>query len=160
MATGLVFLDNTVLTNFALVGRSDLVLNLWGEACATTPSVMEEYQAGVFSRGLSPDIWNSLPEMPLNAVEQAFADRLPLSLGNGERSCIAVAVHHRGMFACDDAVARREAQRLGLTITGTIGILVMNIRQGKLTAAEGNAIMIDLITQGYRSPITTLDDLL
>lgn len=160
MTSGLILLDNTVLTNFALVDRSDLVLDLWDVACATPPAVIAEYQAGVTSRGLPADTWNTLPELPLNAVEQAFAGRLPPRLGSGERSCIAIAVHRQGAIACDDAEARREAQRLGLKVTGTIGILVLNIRQGRLTATEGNAILADLIAQGYRSPVTALDDLL
>lgn len=31
-----VLLDNTVLTNFALVGRSDLVMRLWPSGACTT----------------------------------------------------------------------------------------------------------------------------
>lgn len=160
MTSGLVLLDNTVLTNFALVGRPDLVLDLWDVACATTSAVMAEYQAGVTSRGLPADIWNPVAQLPLDAGEQAFADGLPPRLGAGERSCIAVAIQRQGLFACDDATARREAQRLGLVVTGTIGILVVSIRQGRLIAAKANAVLADLIAQGYRSPVTTLDDLL
>lgn len=36
MTSKLVLLDNTVLTNFALADRVDLVLGLWGQRCATT----------------------------------------------------------------------------------------------------------------------------
>ena len=52
MTSRLVLLDNTVLTNFALVDRPDLVLDLWGPNCATTTEVMAEYQAGIIGRGL------------------------------------------------------------------------------------------------------------
>ena len=120
---------------------------------------MAEYQVGVTSRGLPADVWNPLLQLPLDAGEQAFADGLPPRLGAGERSCIAVAIQRQGLFACDDADARREAQRLGLVVTGTIGILVLNTRQGRLAAAEANAILTALIDQGYRSPVVTLDDL-
>lgn len=84
---------------------------------------------------------------------------LPL-LGSGERSCLAIASHRHGRFVSDDAEARREAQCFGLKVTGTIGILVLNIRQDRLAAAEGNAILTDLTAQGYRSPVTQLADLL
>lgn len=60
MASQLVLLDNTALTNFALVNRPDLILNLWGTDCATTPDVIAEYHAGVISRGLPPDSWQTL----------------------------------------------------------------------------------------------------
>ena len=71
-----------------------------------------------------------------------------------------MAVHRQGLFVCDDAKARREAQRHGITVTGTLGVLVLNVRQGILMLREGNALLADMIAQGYRSPVTTLDDLL
>lgn len=160
MATGPVLLDNTVLTNFALVARPDLVLDLWGTHCATTLAVMVEYQAGVSTRGLPADIWDVLDQLSPQPAEQDFADRLLPRLGQGERSCIAIAVHRQGLFACDDAEARREAQRLGLTVTGSIGILILNVRQSRLTLANGNMLLADMVAQGYRSPVATLDDLL
>jgi len=160
MSSRRVLLDNTALTNFALVGRPDLVLDLWGPDCATTMAVMAEYRAGIASRGLSADSWNDLTQLTLQPVEQAFADQLPPQLGIGERSCIAIVVHRQGLFVCDDAQARREAQRHSVTVTGTIGILVLNMRQGILTPREGNVLLADMIAQGYRSPVTTLNDLL
>ena len=60
MPSRLVLLDNTVLTNFALVYRADLVLDLWGEAGATTQAVMAEYQAGVTARDLAAKAWEDL----------------------------------------------------------------------------------------------------
>jgi predicted nucleic acid-binding protein len=98
--------------------------------------------------------------LTLNSVEKDFAERLSPKLGSGERSCLAIAVHRKGMLACDDAEARRIAQRFGLPITGSIGILVLRVRRGQLTQAEGNALLEEMITLGYRSPVPTLDDLL
>lgn len=160
MPPRLVLLDNTVLTNFALVGRPDFVLDLWGTASATTPEVMREYQVGVTSRGLPAGIWDTLIQLTPNFVEQDFADRLPPKLGSGERTSLGIAVHRQGLFACDDAEARREAQRFGLAVTGSIGILVLNVRQGRLTRAEANALLDEMIVLGYRSPVPKLDDLL
>ena len=50
-----VVIDNTTLSNFALVGRADLVTGLWGERASTTSLVMNEYLAGVEGGILSPD---------------------------------------------------------------------------------------------------------
>jgi predicted nucleic acid-binding protein len=99
MASGPVLLDNTVLTNFALVGRPDLVLNLWGADCGTTNAVFAEYQVGVMSRGLPANSWDTLTQLSLQPAEQAYAATLPPQLGDGERSCIAVAVYRRCLFA-------------------------------------------------------------
>jgi hypothetical protein len=47
----LAVLDNTVLTNFAIVGRDNLPLLLWPGAC-TTPAALGEYRAGVATGAL------------------------------------------------------------------------------------------------------------
>jgi predicted nucleic acid-binding protein len=60
-----VLLDNTVLTNFALVGQTDLVTYLWGAAVSTTSAVMAEYQAGVAGGLLPPEAWAHLPVLTL-----------------------------------------------------------------------------------------------
>jgi predicted nucleic acid-binding protein len=108
MSSRHVLLDNTALTNFALVGRPDLVLDLWGPDCATTTAVMTEYQAGIASRGLPAHSWDDLIQLTLQPAEQTFADQLPPQLGSGERSCIAIAIHRQGLCVCDDAKARLE----------------------------------------------------
>ena len=59
--TRLVLLDNTVLTNLALVNRVDLVIRLWGAAACTTAPVLAEYQVGVQSGLLPADAWAGLP---------------------------------------------------------------------------------------------------
>jgi len=159
MAPDPLLLDNTVLTNFALVGRADLVLGLSTEV-ATTPAVIAEYVAGVAGHGLPANVWNSLFQLTLQPDEQRFADRLPPRLGRGERSCIAVAVHRRGLFASDDMRARLEAQRHGVAVTGTVGILVLNVKLGRLVLEEGNTLLTDMIVQGYRSSVLALDELL
>lgn len=97
----LVLLDNTVLTNFALVDRADLVLDLWPGAC-TTPSVKAEYAAGVRAREMAPDAWQALGEIRLTPAETTSAEHLRRRLGAGERSCIAVAYHRTGLLASDD----------------------------------------------------------
>ena len=60
-----ILLDNTALSNFALVERPDLILNLWSEACATTAAVLAGYRAGILSRGLPAQIWDNLPLLTL-----------------------------------------------------------------------------------------------
>ena len=41
----LIILDNTVLTNFARVQRTDLLFAVWPDLLCTTAPVMAEYQA-------------------------------------------------------------------------------------------------------------------
>lgn len=154
-----VLLDNTVLSNFALVERTELVMDLWPAAC-TTPAVKAEYAAGTEARNLPADVWEGLTVLTLTSMEKAFAVRLHQRLGAGERSCIAVAHHRSGLFASDDSDARREAQALQIPTTGTVGILLLNIQQRRITVTDGNKWLAELIQFGYRSPVSRLDEFL
>jgi predicted nucleic acid-binding protein len=57
------------------------------------------------------------------AEENSLFESLSRCLGSGEASRIAVAKRRGLTFASDDKVARREAARLGVKVTGTLGIL-------------------------------------
>jgi predicted nucleic acid-binding protein len=64
-----------------------------------------------------------------------------------------------GLFASDDADARAAAQRRGIPVTGTLGILALAVRRKLLTLAQANALLNDMIAAGYRSPMQKLDAL-
>ena len=158
--SNLVLLDNTVLTNFALVNRADLVLGLWGEACATTPAVLNEYQAGIESGLLAMGIWDSLQQVELDETESSFATTLSPRLGAGERTCLTVAVHRQALFVTDALDARQFAREHNIPTTGTVGVLVSCIRQGRLSINQANTILTEMTRFSYRSPVARLDSLL
>ena len=155
-----VLLDNTVLTNFALVGRQDLVMRLWPRAACTTPSALDEYAAGAASGLLPADAWVGLPLVTLTESEATFAASLSPRLGAGERTCLSVAFHRRGLLASDDWDARRAARQHGVPQTGTVGILVLCVQRGYLSRDQANALLAEMIALGYRSPVASLDPLL
>ena len=155
-----VLLDNTVLTNLALVNRADLAIRLWGAAACTTPSVMAEYQVGAQSGLLPPDAWDSLPVLTCTEDETAFEAGLPPRLGAGERACLAVAVHRQGLLVTDDLDARNAAREQHVPVTGTVGVLIACVRQGHLSRQQANALLSDMIAAGFRSPVTDLSQLL
>jgi predicted nucleic acid-binding protein len=157
---GPVLLDNTVLTNFALVGQAELVIRLWPEAVCTTPHARDEYGVAV-SGGLAPaEAWSDLPVVTLTEEEESFAAGLSAKLGAGERSCLAVAMVRGGLLASDDLDARRAAQDLGIPRTGTVGILVLCVRRGYLSGDGANAVLREMRSLGYRSPVESLDPLI
>ena len=84
-----VILDNTVLTNFALVGRADLVTHLWPTTACTTPPVLDEYRSGVVSGLLPADVRSDLTVITLTDEQTALAADFSSRLGSGERSCLA-----------------------------------------------------------------------
>jgi predicted nucleic acid-binding protein len=155
--TSLVVLDNTVLTNFALVKRPDLILGLWETAASITPDVLDEYRVGEQAVGLPSGLWDSLPVLSLTQAELALALSLSHRLGKGERSCLAAAVSRGALLATDDLVARQHAKRAGLTVIGSVGILIRNIQQNRLALAEAQGLLDEMIAAGYHSPTKRLD---
>ncbi len=154
-----VFLDNTVLSNFALVDRVELVLRLWPDRVATTEDVADEYRFAARSGLLPPDAWAALPAIGLSDEELAIARTYSTRLGRGERSCLAVAQMRDGPLASDDADARASALRLGVRVTGTLGILATAVRPELLELEQANALLSTMIAAGYRSPLQRLDTL-
>jgi predicted nucleic acid-binding protein len=85
----IVVLDNTVLTNFALVNRADLVYLLWPGKVCTSPAVHYNYQSAV-EHGLLPgDCWNDLPVVELTQAESQLANNLSGRIDSGERTCLS-----------------------------------------------------------------------
>ena len=98
--------------------------------------------------------------MTLTEEETAFAASLAPRLGAGERTCLAVAIHRRGLFVSDDLDARRVARQHSVSRMGTIGILVLCVRRGCLSREQANALLSEMIALGYHSPIASLDPLI
>lgn len=155
----LVLLDNTVLTNFAIVGEDTLPLRLWPGAC-TTPIALGEYLAGVAAGALPTAAWQDLPQVVLEEEEDMFAAGMASRLGAGERSCLAVAVVRSGALASDDLPARQWARQHNVEVTGTVGILLACVRRGFLDLGQANALLAAMIAAGYRSPVGNLDALI
>ena len=45
-------------------------------------------------------------------------------------------------------------------MTGTIGILGILIKNGELSLIEGDRLLLEMVAAGYRSPVTTLEEVL
>jgi predicted nucleic acid-binding protein len=157
---GPVLLDNTVLVNFAVAERPDLVLRTWPESVCTIPAVRDEYSRGVANDVLPESAWSQLPLCELTEEEVAFATNLSSRLGAGERTCLAVAHSQDGLFVSDDADARGEARDRGIAVTGTLGILARAVGEDIISLREGNRLLARMIEAGYRSPVDRLDTFL
>ena len=99
-----------VLSN---IGELDLLQKIYGEVL-TTPEVATEY-------GDPLPAW--IKVIPLQ--DKSHQRILELQLDNGEASAIALALEIPDCTVIiDDERARRVARRLGLDITGTLGVIV------------------------------------
>ncbi|MGC9520616.1 MAG: DUF3368 domain-containing protein [Anaerolineae bacterium] len=150
-------LDNTVLSNLAVVERVDLVFRVWPDRAMTTRQVLREYELAEDAGLLPQQAWVNLPLVEMTPDEIAFSETLSPRLGAGERSCLAVAHARGGLFVSDDADARAMARRLGIHVSGTLGVLILATRRGYLTLREANALLAEMIALGYHSPVSELD---
>jgi predicted nucleic acid-binding protein len=155
-----VLLDNTVLSNLAQVDQMELVFRLWPERVMTTHEVWREYEVAAQAGKLPSRAWNDLTITEMMPQEMVSAAALTSRLGAGERSCLAVAQARQGLLASDDADIRHVARRLGIPVSGTLGILVLAVRQQLLSLERANALLADMILTGYRSPLEKLDILI
>lgn len=151
-----ILLNNTVLSNFAKMGRMDLLETAVRGRAATTEAVLQEFNEGVTLGHLPVVSLDWLPVLAMSAEEETTFELTHLRLGAGEASCLALAQHRNMRFAADDGDARGYAQRMGIPLSGTLGILVQLLREKTLTLEEGNALLSAMVQQGYRAPVADL----
>ncbi len=162
--------DTTVLSNFALAGRTYLLERRYRGIAFTTVEVVNELRRGVKAgyaylestlrriESFDPGGWLRVL-IPESAAEHHVRAEFDEVLGPGEASCLALAISRGLTFATDDLAARRLAQVREVPLTGTCGILVALVRSDALALAEANAMLEAMIQRGYRSPVDRLDDL-
>ncbi len=153
----LVLLDTTVLTNFALVGLTSILKDLWGDQACTTAEVLEEYTAGVETGKLPLVEWTQLQTIRLSSEEQLFGLQKFPHLGAGERTCLVLAIVRHATLATDDQLARRTAKLHEIELIGTVGILKACVQSGVLSQLEAQRILEEMIAAGYYSPVLKLN---
>jgi predicted nucleic acid-binding protein len=153
----LVLLDTTILTNFALVGLTSILRDLWGDRGATTKEVLEEYAAGVETGKLPHEDWAYLKTITLSPDEQVLGIKMFPKHGRGERSCLAVAIARGAILATDDQLARRAALSQAIELIGTIGILKTCVQSRLLSRIDAQRKLEEMIAAGYYSPVLKLD---
>jgi predicted nucleic acid-binding protein len=156
-----VLADNTILSNFALIEREDVLRKLFKNKFYTTGEVLKELRNGE-DRGVLPKVdWQWVEVLKFETHQEEFLFRLfSDSLGRGESSCLGIASIRNLKMLTDDLDARKLAQRKGIPVSGTIGVLVAAVRSGIISPDEGNAMLSKMIDNGYYSPFENLDELL
>lgn len=155
----LLLLDNTVLSNFALTNRINLLPAALKRQIATTPQVIEEFNEGT-AKGILPKVsWDWLEIVPLQLEEEQLFHEYLRHINAGEAACLAVAEMRNGRFLTDDRDARKLAAQLKIPVSGTLGILLRLVQINVLSLTEANDLLQEMITKGYRSPVDHLNDL-
>ena len=162
-----VIFDCCVLSNFALSSSLPLLKSLYTSTPYITDFVSAEILRGIQKghvklmgiREAVSEGW--LKETVLRTKEEkAIFESLSVSLGFGEASSIAVAKSRGFIFACDDKVARREANILGVRLTGTLGILKKAVTKKVIKLNDEDQILKNMIIHGFYSPVWSVREIL
>jgi predicted nucleic acid-binding protein len=162
-----VLIDATVLSNLAAVGRLDL-LSLLRDTLFLASAVYEEIQQGLeegyaFLANVDQALDSGLLALITleNEGEWRQYRAMPDKLQRGEAMSLAIARRRGWRFLTDDRAARMQASRLGVSYSGTLGLLRYAVQKGHLTLEEGNTLLAGMIARArYRSPVSDLRALL
>jgi hypothetical protein len=159
-------LDACVLSNFALSRSLEILRRLYPNRVRITNFVYAEILRGVqkghhrlldVKAGLKAG-WLAETAIQTEEEKDAF-ERLAESLGLGEASSIAIAACRRLVFASDDLIARREAEKMGVPLTGTLGILKRAAAKKIVNVGKADKILREMIDEGFFAPVTSLKEI-
>jgi predicted nucleic acid-binding protein len=152
-------LDNTVLSNFAIIARPDWIRVALGDAAATVEETFAELQRGIALSRLPNADWTWLPVLHLDDSERVVFERLRERLNAGEAACLSMASARNYRVFTDDRDARAIALQMQIPISGTLGLLLILVRKNYLSLEQANVALAQMIAAGYHSPSPDLRDL-
>ncbi|MBF0289414.1 MAG: DUF3368 domain-containing protein [SAR324 cluster bacterium] len=156
-----VVIDNTVLSNFALIQRVELLHKVFDGGATTSQHVWNELQIGEKQGVIPENDWSDIKVLELSSdLEKTTFERIKQKLGTGESACLSLAIHRNLKVLTDDLDARKYAQRRGIPVSGSIGVLILAIRKKLISLGGGNDLLLQMIQKGYYSPYQKLDGLI
>lgn len=150
--------DSSPLILLAAIGRLDLLHRLYGEV-AVPPAVWQEVveigrgRAG--AAAISRLGWIRRRALPTDDVPPFLAR---LRRGEAEAIALADALPRDTAILLDDLPARRVAAGLGMSVTGTAGVLVLAKQEDLIV--EVRPLLIDLRAAGLYLSNVAVDQLL
>jgi predicted nucleic acid-binding protein len=148
-------LNTTVLSNFSSIDRIDLLVSLTG--ICTVPVVQAELEDGVGDHPFLGPAVNAVGEViPVAPISETVANRDAVTRGYldpGESQAYALADVHDGRLLTDDGDARQFAKEQGVSVVGSIGVLLAAIDAEKIDEATANNWLQTWVDDfGYRVP--------
>jgi predicted nucleic acid-binding protein len=133
MPDRLVVSNTSPLLYLHQVGQLDLLRQRYGQV--VVPGAVAEELAAGSELGIDAPSLEQHPWLQVKAPPERLLLRALVDLGPGEAEVIAFGLANPGaLLLLDDRLARRTAALFGLSVTGTIGVLVGAKRAGALTS--------------------------
>lgn len=134
----------TPIIALSLVGQLDLLRRLYGQV-VIPPAVAAEILAGGQRAGAA-ELQAAAYIQTTTLADPRRADLLLSELDRGEAEVIALAQERTAdLVLLDERLARRHARRLGLHLTGTVGVLLRAKQTGLVTEITP---LVDTLKQG------------
>lgn len=152
-------LNTTVLSNFAYIDQVWLLGGLAG--ICTVPVVRDELQDGVGDHPYLQAALEGLSDgIPIVAISDTVANREAVvsdHLDRGEAQAFALADANDGRLLTDDGDARAFAKDQGVTVIGSVGVLLAAIDAGMIDEQTANDWLSTWIDEfGYYVPYRTI----
>jgi predicted nucleic acid-binding protein len=140
----LVVVNTTPIIALSLIGELDLLRSLYDQV--VVPSAVEaEVLAGGRGRIGSSEL-REASWLRVVSLQDPRRAELLVDLDQGEAEVLALAQElHADLVIIDERLARLHAKRLGLTLTGTLGVLLKAKQLGHVNAV---APLIGRLRQG------------
>lgn len=156
-------LNTTALSNFAHVERVELLDEL--PRLVTVPAVQTELEDGVETHSYLTNalgvLGDAIPVVELSAQAQTLATTFLETLDPGEAQALAVAAAVDGVVVTDDGDARATAGQRDISVTGSIGLLVRFVENGRIDATTADTYLKRWIDEaGFHSPAREFDTFL
>ena len=154
-------LDTTVLSNFAYIDELWVIAGLAG--ICTVPVVREELEHGVEEHPYLQNALDTLDdEIPVATISETVANReavVSSHLDAGEAQAFALADAHDGRLLTDDGDARSFAKEQGVTVVGSVGVLLAAIDAGRVDESTADGWLSRWIDEiGYYVPYRTISE--
>ncbi len=139
-----VIVNSTPIISLALIDQLELLKHLYGEILIP-PAVQAEVHAGG-SSGIGRAHLQQASWIQMRSLQDPRRADLLSDLDRGEAEVIALAQEiNADLVIIDERLGRRHAERLGLTLTGTLGVL-LRAKEQKFVSAIGP--LIERLRQG------------
>jgi predicted nucleic acid-binding protein len=151
--------ETTVLSAFALAGRSDIVRKLYGGRAMWTLVVHNELIRGMKEEPLLGDAvaadWLGEPRPVFDTprvenLRQRLGGHSSDDRHHGEATCLALAEQVGAGILSDDRDAKHLAEALEIPTGTTLSVLAVAVRESQISADEASELVADLIDRHER----------
>ena len=161
-------MDSTVIFNFGILGRFDILERLYAKQILIPMDVKIEVSTDkIVGPLLESKIKDGIcEEYSINYEcdndEISEYIKLKRKFGNGESACLSIAKNWGATIATDDMrAAKKHCERNNISLIGTLGILFQAYDKNIISEEEGQTIIDDMINiRGYISPVSKFSDII